>query len=192
MVYVFDPKEIIGIEGLEDYAIAYSPLQPFAGVEKAFYVVTKVAETPMGFQTFVALDATGNVVEASAGGAIFGYVDKDPVSISYVRDREGNLLRVKIDGDKVRLATPDEIKSGDFQYVIKGMAAYKAGMPFPVCVHGVIKVPYDFESEIKPVAGNDLALLDSKRVKVADTTAGDVIIGKALAVDDEGVTFILG
>lgn len=181
---------------IEAYTIDYAPIAQFAGVEKAFFVMTKVPAEDIEMQSFVALNADGTVRAAKAGEMVFGYLDKDPIATEPVRDREGNLIYLMVEGDKVRLATTEEIKEGTALVLMRGTTKYRAGIPAGVCVHGVITVPAAEEIE----AGAELAVADDgKSVRVAragdELTSADVVIGKAMVSADAAgkpVTFMLG
>jgi hypothetical protein len=175
---------------LEAYTIEYAPIAQFAGVEKSFYTVTKTSKVEVPMLSFVSMDVDGQVKTFAVGDIPFGFVDKDPIGMEPVRDREGNLIYLMVDADdKVRLATVDEIKSGSAQVLMRGKLTYGIGVPFAVCVHGVISVPASGEI---PAGANLTVEADGKRVKVAGET--DVVVGKALnhALIGEKVSFILG
>jgi len=49
---------------IEAYTIEYVPISQFAGVEKAFYAITKVPAEDIEMQSFVVLNADGTVKAA--------------------------------------------------------------------------------------------------------------------------------
>jgi hypothetical protein len=181
---------------IEAYTIEYVPISQFAGVEKAFYAITKVPAEDIEMQSFVVLNADGTVKAAKAGEMVFGYLDKDPIATEPVRDREGNLIYLMIEGGVVRLATVEEIKNNVALVLTRGTTKYRVGIPVAICVHGIVTVP-----AAEPiVAGADLAIADGgKSVRVAKAAVGetpaDVVIGKAMVSADvagKPVTFMLG